>query len=264
MRQAKMNRIDQAFIDKKKDLLNVYFTAGYPNMNDTLEIAKSIEKGGADLIEIGIPFSDPVADGPTIQESSTRALESGMTLKLLFEQLKDLRKNVTLPVLLMGYINPVLQYGFESFCQKCQKVGVDGLILPDLPMYEYEEMYKDVLEKYGLYNVFLITPQTSEERIRKIDELSKGFIYMVSSASTTGAKSGISDEQIEYFERVKAMQLKNKLLIGFGISNHETFSKACSYADGAIIGSAFVKLVTEDASSENIQQYIQSVKNSKS
>ncbi len=261
LRKAKMNRIDQAFIDKKKDLLNVYFTAGYPNLNDTLEIAKGIEKGGADLIEIGIPFSDPVADGPTIQESSTKALASGMTLKLLFEQLKDLRKDVTLPVLLMGYINPVMQYGFEAFCQKCQEVGVDGLILPDLPMYEYEEMYKAVLEKYGLYNVFLITPQTSEERIRKIDELSKGFIYMVSSASTTGAKSGISEEQIEYFERVKAMNLKNKLLIGFGISNHETFSKACSYADGAIIGSAFIKLVTVDASSSNIQQYIQSVKN---
>jgi len=255
-----MNRIDQAFTDKKDHLLNVYFTAGYPNLNDTLTIAKNLQEGGADLIEIGLPFSDPVADGPTIQESSTKALQNGMNLKLLFEQLKDLRKEVNVPVLLMGYINPVLQYGFEAFCAKCQEVGIDGLILPDLPMYEYEELYKDVLEKYGLYNVFLITPQTSEERIRKIDELSKGFIYMVSSASTTGAKTGISANQVAYFERVKAIHLKNKLLIGFGISNHETFTKACEYADGAIVGSAFIKLLADDPSSENIKQYIQSLK----
>lgn len=259
-----MNRIDQAFIDKKKDLLNVYFTAGYPQLKDTLEIAENLEKGGADLIEIGLPFSDPIADGPTIQESSTKALGNGMSLKLLFEQLADLRKKVTVPVLLMGYINPVLQFGFEAFCQKCQKVGIDGLILPDLPMYEYEEMYKDILEQYGLYNVFLITPQTSEERIRKIDGLSKGFIYMVSSASTTGAKTGISTQQIAYFERVKALQLKNKLLIGFGISDHTSFSKACEYADGAIVGSAFIKLLADNSSEENIQSYIQSLKNPQS
>lgn len=255
-----MNRIDQSFIDKKERLLNVYFTAGYPEVDDTLSIAKALDEGGADLIEIGLPFSDPVADGPTIQASSTKALENGMTLKKLFEQLKDLRKHVNAPVLLMGYINPVLQYGFEAFCAKCQEVGIDGLILPDLPMYEYEELYKDVLEKYGLYNVFLITPQTSEDRIRKIDEISKGFIYMVSSASTTGAKSGISTEQIAYFQKIKALELKNKRLIGFGISDNESFSKACEYADGAIIGSAFIKLLESDPSPEYIKAYIKQVK----
>ena len=255
-----MNRIDQAFIDKKDRLLNVYFTAGYPNLEDTLSIAKALDQGGADLIEIGLPFSDPVADGPTIQASSTVALENGMTLNRLFDQLATLREHVSVPVLLMGYINPVLQYGFEAFCAKCAEVGIDGLILPDLPMYEYEEMYQSVLEKYGLYNVFLITPQTSEERIQKIDSLSKGFIYMVSSASTTGAKSGISTEQISYFQKINSMGLKNKRLIGFGISDNKSFSKACEYADGAIIGSAFIKLLEEDSSSENIKNYIQQVK----
>ena len=255
-----MNRIDQAFIDKKDRLLNVYFTAGYPNLDDTLSIAKALDEGGADLIEIGLPFSDPVADGPTIQASSTVALDNGMTLKKLFDQLATLREHVSVPVLLMGYINPVLQYGFEAFCAKCAEVGIDGLILPDLPMYEYEEMYQSVLEKYGLYNVFLITPQTSEERIQKIDSLSKGFIYMVSSASTTGAKTGISTEQISYFQKINSMGLKNKRLIGFGISDNESFSKACEFADGAIIGSAFIKLLEEDSSSENIKNYIQQVK----
>ncbi|MBR10905.1 MAG: tryptophan synthase subunit alpha [Rickettsiales bacterium] len=255
-----MNRIDQAFIDKKDRLLNVYFTAGYPNLEDTLSIAKALDEGGADLIEIGLPFSDPVADGPTIQASSTIALDNGMTLKKLFDQLATLREHVSVPVLLMGYINPVLQYGFEAFCAKCAEVGIDGLILPDLPMYEYEEMYQSVLEKYGLYNVFLITPQTSEERIKKIDSLSKGFIYMVSSASTTGAKSGISTEQISYFQKINSMGLNNKRLIGFGISDNESFSKACEYADGAIIGSAFIKLLEEDSSPENIKNYIQQVK----
>lgn len=238
----------------------MYFTAGYPNMEDTLDIAGSIEAGGADMVEIGIPFSDPVADGPTIQDSSGVALGNGMTLNLLFGQLEKLRERVAIPVLLMGYVNPVLQYGFENFCRKCRDVGVDGLILPDLPIYEYEKMYRDVLKKYGLYNVFLITPQTTEERILKIDKLSKGFVYMVSSASITGARPGISPGQIEYFERVKALNLKNRLLIGFGISNRETFGKACEYADGAIIGSAFIKLLAEDASPNNIKSYIQSLK----
>ena len=238
----------------------MYYTAGFPNLEDTLDIAKALDAGGADLIEIGLPFSDPVADGPTIQESSTKALANGMTLNKLFSQLQDLREHVEVPVLLMGYINPVLQYGFEKFCAKCAEVGIDGLILPDLPMYEYEELYKDVLEKYGLYNVFLITPQTSDERIQKIDELSKGFIYMVSSASTTGAKKGISSEQINYFQKIKSANLRNKRLIGFGISDNESFSKACEYADGAIIGSAFIKLVEQDSSAENIKNYIQGVK----
>lgn len=256
-----MNRIDQAFADKKDHLLNVYFTAGYPKLDDTLRIAKALEEGGADLIELGLPFSDPVADGPTIQESSTKALENGMSIKLLFEQLKDLRKSVTVPVLLMGYINPVLQFGFEKFCQKCQEVGVDGLILPDLPMYEYEELYQDTLRKYGLYNVFLITPQTSEERIKKIDDLSSGFIYMVSSASITGAKAGITSQQISYFQKVKELNLKNRKLIGFGISNNETFEKACAYADGAIVGSAFIKQLEADSSDKAIKEFVHALKN---
>lgn len=256
-----MNRIDQAFAENNGRLLNVYFTAGYPALDDTVRIARALEEGGADIIELGLPFSDPVADGPTIQESSTKALANGMTIKLLFEQLKDLRENVKVPVLLMGYINPVLQFGFERFCQKCQEVGVDGLIIPDLPMYEYEEMYHDILRKYGLYNVFLITPQTSDERIKKIDGLSSGFIYMVSSASITGAKSGISSQQISYFQRVKALNLTNKKLIGFGISNYETFDKACEYADGAIVGSAFIKQLTEDSSDKAIKDFVHSLQN---
>lgn len=255
-----MNRIDQAFIDKGSHLLNVYYTAGYPQLEDTVPLAVSLEQAGADLIEIGLPFSDPIADGPTIQDSSNVALANGMSIQKLMEQLKELRQQVSVPVLLMGYINPILQFGFEKFCQHCQAVGVDGLILPDLPMYEYEQMYADMLAKYGLYNVFLITPQTSEERIRKIDELSKGFIYMVSSASITGAKSGISEEQVAYFERVRAMKLKNRILIGFGISNAETFGKACQYADGAIVGSAFIKQLEKDASDASIQTFIQNIK----
>lgn len=259
-----MNRIDQAFNTKNNQLLNVYFTAGFPKLDDTLRIAKGLEAGGVDIIELGLPFSDPVADGPTIQESSTKALKNGMTIKLLFDQLKDLREHVSVPVLLMGYINPVLQYGFERFCEKCQEVGVDGLILPDLPMYEYEELYQDTLSKYGLYNVFLITPQTSEDRIRKIDELSSGFIYMVSSASITGAKSGITEEQISYFNRVNSLNLKNRRLIGFGISNRQTFEKACEYADGAIVGSAFIKQLEQDASDEAIKDFVKSLKPQKS
>ncbi len=255
------NRIDQAFETKKEKLLNVYFTAGYPHLESTLSVAVALEEGGADLLEIGLPFSDPVADGPTIQNSSTKALENGMTLHKLFDQLADLRTKVSIPVLMMGYINPVLQYGIENFCAKCAEVGVDGLILPDLPMYEYEEMYQPVFEKYGLYNVFLITPETSESRIRKIDELSNGFIYMVAASSITGAKSDISSEQITYFNRVNALGIKNRTMIGFGISNYETFSKACNYADGAIVGSAFIKQLSADASSEAIHSFVKSIKN---
>ena len=255
-----MNRIDKAFLDKKDHLLNVYFTAGFPALDDTLRIARALEHAGADLIEIGLPFSDPVADGPTIQASSTAALKNGMSLKLLFEQLEPLRKHVQIPVLLMGYINPVLQFGFERFCEKCREVGVDGLILPDLPMDEYEEHYRETLEKQGLYNVFLISPQTSEARIRRIDRLSKGFIYMVSSASITGARKGISDEQLTYFKRIGDMNLSNHRLIGFGISDEETFETACEYADGAIVGSAFITALEADASDESIKKFVHSIK----
>ena len=257
-----MNRIDKIFEDRERDLLNVYFTAGYPETGDTLRIATALDQHGADLIEIGIPFSDPVADGPTIQESSETALANGMTLALLLEQLAGLRERVSVPVLLMGYINPVLQYGFENFCQKCQEVGIDGLILPDLPMYEYQTHYKALLARYGLYNIFLISPQTGEERIREIDDHSQGFIYMVSSAAITGAKSDISSTQEAYFQRVKDMNLKRNLLIGFGISSHETFSKACKYADGAIIGSAFIRQLANDSSESAIKNFITNIKKS--
>jgi len=239
-----MNRIEELFKRKSERVLNVYFTAGYPKLDDTAAIMESLEQSGADLIEIGIPFSDPIADGPTIQESNGIALDNGMTLKLLFQQLEGIREKVNIPIILMGYINPIVQYGMEAFCAKCEAVGVDGLILPDLPMFEYQEVHKPLFEKHGLFNIFLITPQTSEARIREIDDNSNGFIYMVSSASTTGAKTGISYEQEAYFESVKRMNLKNPTLIGFGISNKETFDKACKNANGAIIGSAFIKALT--------------------
>ena len=255
-----MNRIDQLFESKKERILNVYFTAGYPNLNDTASIVKNLEASGADLVEIGIPFSDPVADGPTIQESNAVALENGMTLKLLFEQLEGIREQVQLPIILMGYINPVLQFGIEEFCQACQKVEVDGLILPDLPMTEYLEHYKPIFDQHGLFNVFLITPQTSEERIREIDDNSGGFIYMVSSASTTGAKSNISVDQTAYFQRVKAMDLNNPTLIGFGISNATTFEKACENASGAIIGSAFIKAISEsEGLRDDVESFVKSI-----
>ena len=256
-----MNRIEKLFKTKPERVLNVYFTAGYPKLDDTLGIMQSLEKSGADLIEVGIPFSDPVADGPTIQESNGVALANGMTVKLLFEQLAELRKSVSIPVVLMGYINPIVQYGVEAFCKKCQEVGVDGLILPDLPMFEYMEVYKPVFDAHGLLNIFLITPQTSEARIHEIDNNSKGFIYMVSSASTTGAKTGISTDQEAYFARVKAMSLKNPTLIGFGISNKETFDKACANANGAIIGSAFIKAITQEGDLDsNIETFIKDIK----
>ena len=255
-----MNRIDQLFANKQQRVLNVYFTAGYPKLNDTVAVMESLQAAGADLIEVGIPFSDPVADGPTIQDSNGIALENGMTLKLLMDQLSGIREKVQTPFVLMGYINPIVQYGIEGFCQKCQEIGVDGLILPDLPMFEYLDTYKPLFDKHGLYNIFLITPQTSEARIREIDDNSNGFIYMVSSASTTGAKSSISEDQAAYFERIKGMNLKNPTLIGFGISNAETFDKACANANGAIIGSAFIKALAREGSlDENIKGFVKGV-----
>lgn len=235
-----MNRINQKLKEDKK-LLSIYFTAGYPNNDDTVTIIKNLEKSGVDMIEIGLPFSDPLADGPTIQASSTIALKNGMTTEVLFKQLRNIRQNVTIPLLIMGYFNPILQYGVETFCKKCQEIGIDGLIIPDLPVDVYHSEYKTTFENYGLINVFLITPQTSDKRIRYIDSVSNGFIYMVSSASTTGAKSGFGIEQTAYFERISNMKLRNPQIIGFGISNNETFTKATTYAKGAIIGSAFIK-----------------------
>ncbi|MDN3205779.1 tryptophan synthase subunit alpha [Algoriphagus sediminis] len=257
-----MNRIHQLFENKRERVLSIYFTAGFPHLEDTLEVMESIQEGGADIIEIGVPYSDPIADGPTIQESNLVALENGITLKKIFNQLENFREKINIPVVMMGYLNPIIQYGIEEFCKKCQEVGIDGLILPDLPMSQYLEEYKELFEQYGLANTFLISPQTSEARIREIDENSDGFIYVVSSHSITGAKSGISSEQISYFERVQQMNLKNPRLIGFGISNAETFSKASEYSNGAIIGSAFIKKVKLAQSlKEDIVKYIQSVIN---
>jgi tryptophan synthase alpha chain len=244
------NRINQLFQDKKENIFSVYFTAGYPELNDTVTIIQTLEKNGADLIEIGMPFSDPVADGPVIQNSSTIALKNGMSIKKLFEQLAKIRESVKIPLILMGYLNPVMQFGVEQFCQKCREVGIDGLILPDLPLSVYQEEFQSVFEQYGLHNILLITPQTSEARVRQIDEASNGFIYMVSSSSTTGAKDKVSDFHAEYFERIRSMNLKNPRLIGFGISNRETFENACKYAEGAIIGSAFVKALEQEISLE--------------
>ncbi|KOH46412.1 tryptophan synthase subunit alpha [Sunxiuqinia dokdonensis] len=256
------NRINQLFQSKKDNILSVYFTAGYPNLDDTATIIQTLEKNGVDLIEIGMPFSDPVADGPVIQNSSTVALKNGMSIKKLFQQLTSIRQSVKIPLILMGYLNPVIQFGVEEFCKKCKEVGIDGLILPDLPLSVYEEEYQALFEQYGLHNVLLITPQTSEARIRQIDEASNGFIYMVSSSSTTGAKDKVSDFHQEYFERVNQLELKNPRLIGFGISNHETFANACKYASGAIIGSAFVKALEQEISlEERISRFVNRIVN---
>ena len=259
--QLVMNRIDQVF-QEKRNILNVYFTAGFPNFDDTLRIAKSLEEAGADMLEIGMPFSDPLADGPTIQNSSQKALENGMTVKLLFEQLSSLREHVSIPVLLMGYVNPILQYGMERFCDACAETGVDGVIIPDLPMQEYLELYRDQFQAKGIHNIFLISPNTSEERIRQIDKQSNGFIYVVSSSSITGAKKGIQEGQTAYYQRIKSMKLKNPQLIGFGISDKETFETACEYASGAIIGSAFIKQLSEDASNSGIIEFVKGIKGS--
>ncbi len=256
-----MNRIHYLFTTKQDRVLSIYFTAGFPKLEDTVPVMEAIQAGGADIIEIGVPYSDPIADGPTIQESNTIALENGMSMKMLFEQLKGFRAKIHLPVVLMGYLNPIIQFGMEEFCKKCKEVGIDGLIVPDLPMQQYLDEYKSLFDSYGLVNTFLISPQTSEKRIREIDENTDGFIYMVSSHSITGAKADISAEQIAYFERVKAMNLKNPRLIGFGISDAQTFSTASQYSNGAIIGSAFIKKVKNSQNlSQDIQVYLRSVK----
>jgi tryptophan synthase alpha chain len=236
-----MNRIDRLFENKESNILSIYFTAGYPEIDNTVSIVKLLEQHGADMLEIGMPFSDPLADGPVIQQSSHQAIENGMSIRLLFEQLSDIRKDVDIPLILMGYLNPVMQFGIEQFCKKCHETGIDGIILPDLPMKDYLETYKAIFERYNLYNIFLITPQTTKDRIRLIDENSHGFIYMVSSSSTTGVKGQFTEEQISYFDRIRAMNLKNPRIIGFGISDAHSFSKACEYANGAIVGSAFIR-----------------------
>jgi len=251
--------------DKTRKLLSIYFTAGYPNLNDTRSIIEKLEESGVDMIEIGLPFSDPIADGPTIQESSTQALQNGMTTNVLFSQLENIReslpsgkKGIDLPLLIMGYFNPIFQYGVEEFCKKCADIGIDGLIIPDLPVDVYHNEYQMIFEKYNLINIFLITPQTSEKRIRFIDSISNGFIYMVSSASTTGAISTFSDNQTNYFSKIEKMNLRTPQIVGFGISNKETFLQATKKSKGAIIGSAFVKFLNKN-SIENIPTFIQNI-----
>ncbi|RYZ98022.1 MAG: tryptophan synthase subunit alpha [Sphingobacteriaceae bacterium] len=255
-----MNRLQNLFANKTSNLLSIYYTAGYPELSTTVDIAEALERSGADFLEIGFPYSDPVADGPTIQHSSEQSLESGMTLNVLFEQLKELRSRVNIPVLLMGYLNPILQYGIERFCTKAAESGVDGVIVPDLPIYEYEKHYAGFFNESGLSNIFLVTPNTSEDRIRKIDGLSNSFIYLLSSSSITGSNLQVSAGIEDYYKRIKAMNLKNPTIIGFGISNNTTFNKACEYANGAIVGSAFVKHLATPGYLENIPGFIKAIK----
>ena len=254
-----MSRIETLFKKKNERILNVYCTAGYPRLDSTVPVMKALQQNGADIIELGMPYSDPLADGPVIQPSSTVALANGMTIKKLFEQLKDFRKNISIPVILMGYMNPVLQYGFEKFCADAAAAGIDGLILPDLPEYEFETEYGDIIKKHGLDFIFLVTPETSDERIKKLDELSTGFLYAVSSSSTTGSDKNMT-AVTGYLQKLKSLQLRNSILVGFGIKDKQTFDEACRYADGAIIGSAFVKALESSTNEEvSVKQFLKSV-----
>jgi len=247
----------------KKDgqrLLSIYFTAGYPSLDSTVAIAKSLEEAGVDFLEIGFPYSDPVADGPVIQHSSEQALKNGMTLEVLFQQLQNLRQEVSIPVYLMGYFNPVLQYGVEKFCHSCQEVGINGVIIPDLPMSEYEELYAETFKKHELSNIFIVTPQTSEARIHQIDALSSSFIYILSSNSVTGSNLDVGQQTEAYFKRIQQMDLHNPIVIGFGISNAETFQKATDAADGAIIGTAFVRQLADSYDKDKIADFIKQIR----
>ncbi len=255
------NRITDLFDSGKQDILSIFYTGGFPKLDSTITIARELQKAGADIIEIGIPFSDPVADGPTIQESNKLALANGMNLHLLLDQVKEIRKDVTVPIILMGYLNPVMQYGIEKFCKDASEAGVDGLILPDMPMDVYDEEYKEIFEAHRLSNTFLISPTTSQERIRRIDAVTNGFIYAVSASSTTGAKGEFAKEQVTYFQKLKSMKLANPFLIGFGISDHKTFTIASSYGAGAIVGSAFINLLQQSTNlSVDIAGFVKSLK----
>src|SRR2546423_8486685 len=237
-----MSRLKELFEKKKKNILNVYCTAGYPKLESTLEVMTALEKNGADLIELGMPYSDPLADGPVIQASSTKALANGMTIARLFKQLKDFRKTIHVPVILMGYLNPALQYGFDKFCSDAASAGIDGLIIPDLPIYEFETEYGAIIKNYGLDFIFLVTPETSDERIKKVDELSSGFLYAVSSSSLTGSDKDFRGVE-NYLKRLKELNLKNPVLVGFGIKDKSSFESATRHANGAIIGSAYIKAI---------------------
>ena len=253
-----MNSIKKIFQKKDKNLLSIFFTAGFPKLDDTSSIISNLEANEVDFIEVGLPYSDPLADGPTIQHSSAVALGNGMNLDVVFKQLKAIKETNKTPLVLMGYLNQLLKYGEDAFCLKLKEIGIDTVILPDLPMVEYENHYKALFEKYGITNVFLITPHTSDARIRKIDNYTDAFIYMVASASITGAKGEISSQQIEYFKRIKAMNLQSNLIIGFGISDTKTFKEACAYANGAIIGSAFIKSLDANGV-EGIGSFVKSI-----
>ena len=255
-----MNRINRLFQTKKNKILSIYFTAGFPLLGSTERIIVDLARSGVDIIEIGIPFSDPLADGPVIQRSSETALHNGMNMNLLFSQLARIRKEVTIPLLLMGYINTVMQFGVENFCRKCKETGIDGVILPDLPPDIYIEKYFEMFDRFMIHNIFLISPQTDAERVRMIDSISKGFIYMVSSSSTTGIRNGFSEDQREYFKKINEMNLSNPRLIGFGISDSTTFAEACSVANGAIIGSAFIKILNEDSGFARIKEFVDSIR----
>jgi len=261
-----MTRIAELFKRKNKGIINIYCTAGYPRLESTLKVMRALQESGADMIELGMPYSDPLADGPVIQRSSTIALKNGMTIKALFEQIKDLRESPsfggvgeTIPVLLMGYMNPVLQYGFEKFCEDAAAAGIDGLILPDLPEYEFETEYGPIIKKHGLDFIFLVTPETSDERIRKLDELSSGFLYAVSSSSTTGSDKNMTQVD-SYLQKLESLHLRNLILVGFGIKDRATFNAACKHANGAIIGSAFIKAL-EGAGDEQqtVKQFLKAI-----
>jgi tryptophan synthase alpha chain len=254
-----MNRLKELFDKRSKKILNVYCTAGYPQLESTIVVMKALQDNGADIIELGMPYSDPLADGPVIQSSSAVAIANGMTIAKLFEQLKDFRRKINLPVILMGYMNPVLQYGFEKFCKDAATVGIDGLILPDLPMYEFETEYGAIIKKYGLDFIFLVTPETSDERVKKLDSLSTGFLYAVSSSSTTGKDSPLAN-QSAYFKRLQNLQLKNPVLVGFGIKDKQSFEEVCRHNNGAIIGSAFIKaLGNRQPVEETVKQFMDGI-----
>lgn len=255
-----MNRINKLFKDKKNKILSIYFTAGYPNLNDTIEILKTLDECGVDLIEIGMPFSDPIADGPVIQDSSNVAIDNGMNLNILFKQLEEIRDITDIPIVLMGYVNPVYQFGYEKFIKNILECDLDGLILPDLPLDDYINEFKPVFDKENLSFIPLITPNTSEERIRQIDNNSNGFIYMVSSSSTTGKKSTFNNKQIDYFKKIRSLSLKNPTVIGFGISDKESFVQACKYSNGAIIGSKFIQSLSKSNIKKSIRSFVYSIR----
>lgn len=255
-----MNRITHLFETKQSSILSVYFTAGYPALDDTANILKALQSGGIDMVEVGIPFSDPMADGPVIQAAATQALHNGMSLRLLFQQLKEVRDEIHIPLILMGYLNPVMQFGFEAFCQACVESGVSGMIIPDLPFADYMSDYKEIAGRYDLKVIMLITPETSDARIRLIDEHTSGFIYMVSSAATTGAQQSFDEQKQAYFRRINAMHLQNPRLVGFGISNKATFDAAAGNSRGAIIGSKFVQLLGESTPTEAVDELLNNLK----